>query len=226
MDYARPDRAQRLAAEYALGTLRGPARRRFERLLPAHPVLDRALQDWSRRLQLLSTPFEPVTPPERVWAAVQQRLFPTPAPAAVPWWQGLLVWRGLAAASLAALLLLATLPRAPVDQPPTVVILNVTPEGASTLAGGFVASVTADGGALVLKPIVPVKLDTGRALELWAVPAAGAPRSLGLLDNTTGATLRRARLLSGAAALAVSLEPAGGSPTGQPTGPIVSMAKV
>ena len=42
MDYSRPELADKLAAEYALGTLRGPARRRFENLLPAHPSLRRA----------------------------------------------------------------------------------------------------------------------------------------------------------------------------------------
>lgn len=36
MNYRNPERIDRLAAEYALGTLRGPARRRFERLLRDH----------------------------------------------------------------------------------------------------------------------------------------------------------------------------------------------
>ena len=49
MDYSRPELADRLAAEYVLGTLRGPARRRFEALLPAHPALNRAMLDWQRR---------------------------------------------------------------------------------------------------------------------------------------------------------------------------------
>ena len=39
MDYSRRDLADRLAAAYAAGTLRGPARRRLEALLPAHPTL-------------------------------------------------------------------------------------------------------------------------------------------------------------------------------------------
>ena len=39
MDYGRRELADRLAAEYVLGTLRGPARRRFDSLLAAHPAL-------------------------------------------------------------------------------------------------------------------------------------------------------------------------------------------
>ena len=44
MDYANPQLADQLAASYAAGTLRGPARRRFEALLPSHPALRDAVQ--------------------------------------------------------------------------------------------------------------------------------------------------------------------------------------
>ena len=38
MNYLLPERLERLAREYALGTLAGPARRRFERLLRKTPA--------------------------------------------------------------------------------------------------------------------------------------------------------------------------------------------
>jgi anti-sigma-K factor RskA len=46
MDYGRRELADRLAAEYVLGTLRGAARRRFEQLLPAHRELADAVARW------------------------------------------------------------------------------------------------------------------------------------------------------------------------------------
>ena len=60
MDYSRPALADRLAAAYVLGTLRGPARRRFEALLPAHPALRTAVAAWQGRLVPLSTSVAPV----------------------------------------------------------------------------------------------------------------------------------------------------------------------
>jgi len=54
-------------------------------------------------------------------------------------------------------------------------------------------------------------------LELRAVPPSGAPRSLGLVDPRRPTTLLRTQLLRDTAAFAVSVEPAGGSPTGAPT---------
>jgi anti-sigma-K factor RskA len=97
------------------------------------------------------------------------------------------------------------------------VVVLAAPEGANA----FVASVSADGRSLVVRPLATLDVDASRALELWAVPGQGAPRSLGLiqLDRTT--VLQREQVLNGTAALAVSLEPPGGSPTGAPTGPIL-----
>ena len=50
MDYGRRERADRLAAEYVLGTLQGPARRRFETLQSAHPALRQAVAQTQEEL--------------------------------------------------------------------------------------------------------------------------------------------------------------------------------
>lgn len=226
MDYGRTQLAEKLAAEYALGTLRGPARRRFERLLPAHPALADALRRWEQRLLSLATPVAPVEPPPQLWQAIQRRLFgePTPAPR---WWQGLTLWRSLSGATAAMALAMLVMVSQPTPvQAPLVIVMQSTAEGVGMLKTGFVASVTADGKALVLKPIGEVQLDAGRALELWAVPAAGAPRSLGLVAGNQATTVIRANLLLDTSAFALSLEPSGGSPSGKPTGPIVSVGSI
>ena len=77
-----------------------------------------------------------------------------------------------------------------------------------------------------LAPLGEVRLTDGRALELWAVPPKAAPRSLGLVSAQAATTLLRSDIVRGAQALAVSVEPAGGSPTGAPTGPIVSVGSI
>jgi len=116
--------------------------------------------------------------------------------------------------------------RVPAPQAPIVVVLGANPEAAQVFNASFVASVTADGRALVLRPINDLALTPGRALELWAVPAQGVPRSLGLVRESGTTTVLRTQLLQDTAAFAVSVEPAGGSTTGAPTGPIVSVGKL
>ncbi len=85
--------------------------------------------------------------------------------------------------------------------------------------------IQAGGDGAMVRPVSAPALPSGKSFELWAVPGAGAPMSLGLLsgDRVTVLDLggaARARLVPGAL-LAVSIEPAGGSPTGAPTGPVV-----
>ncbi len=231
MDYSRRELADRLAAHYVLGTLRGPARRRFDALLPAHPALRQAVHAWQERLAPLSTSVPEIPPSDRVWQRIEAQLFAPPqaAPAAAPqrWWQGLTLWRSLSALSSAgALGLLVLALQVPPPQAPVVIVLGANPDTAQAMQASFVASVSGDGRVLVLRPIGDVPLGSGRALELWAVPAQGAPRSLGLVQAAGATTLLRAELLRNTAALAVSVEPTGGSPTGAPTGPIVALGKL
>ena len=74
----------------------------------------------------------------------------------------------------------------------------------------------------------PHALDAGKALELWILPAEGNPVSLGLLpasgEQRRELSAAQRAALAGAKQLAVSLEPAGGSPTGLPTGPVLHVA--
>ena len=229
MDYGRPSLADALAAQYVAGTLRGPARRRFEALLPSHPALQQAVRAWQDRLIPLTGALQPQRPSPAVWRAIEQRLWPTPT--AQPWWQRLGLWRALSAATMAAVVGLTVLVATPPPaQAPVVVVLQGT--GADTaVAGTIVASLSGDGRAMVTRTLTPVSLTTDRVLELWSVPPQGNPRSLGLITANGATVLDRSKLPAtllkgGTAALAVSVEPPGGSPTGVPTGPVVFAGKL
>jgi anti-sigma-K factor RskA len=236
MDYSRPPLADRLAADYVIGTLRGPARRRFEALLPAHPALRRAVQVWDENLLPLASSIAPVAPPPRVWRRIEARIAGADAARAAAahvaaataprWaWANLALWRGVSGvATLAALSLALLLANPEPARPPLIVVLSpATPAGPA--GASFIASISGDGRALVTQPL-NVSVPPNRALELWAVPPSGAPRSLGLVSGAGVTVLPPGRLPQGTAALAVSLEPPGGSPTGAPTGPILYVGKL
>ncbi len=241
MDYGRPSLADALAAQYVAGTLRGRARLRFDALLPSHPALRHAVREWQDRLMPLTSVLAPVPPPPRVWLGITQRLWPagaaalsaSAAPSASGWWARLAMWRGVAAlASVAALGLALLLASPPPAQPPVVVVLQSTGAGEAGLGNAlFVAGVSSDGQSLVTRPLTPVNLKADRVLQLWSVPPSGNPRSLGLISANGATVVRRQQLPAGllkggTAALAVSIEPPGGSPTGLPTGPVVFAGKL
>ncbi|MGZ5217235.1 MAG: anti-sigma factor [Caldimonas sp.] len=227
MDYGRPDLADRLAAEYVAGTLRGAARRRFEALLPAHAMLREAMLAWQERLMPLTGVIEPVQPSGEVWRRVSERIGGGTGKSSAGAWDRLSFWRGLTAfASIAAIGLAVLLANPRSVPPPIVVVLAATNAPAGTAQpGSLVASISGDGSTLVTRPIVPVAVQADRSLELWAVPKDGAPRSLGILPGGSGTVALRGKVLAGVDTLAVTVEPLGGSPTGKATGPIVYAGK-
>jgi anti-sigma-K factor RskA len=203
MKLTDPERADAVAGEYVLGTLRGQARARFERLARDDRRLSDALRAWEERLLPLAEALHPVAPPSRVgW------------------------WRGLALASLAAAFALAVAVLMPAHERPegTIVVVLAGQDAKPAL----IASVDRAGRFLTVKAIAPVALAGDRALELWMLPGTGNPRSLGLVSAVAPAGITRVALRASAEqtlqdipALAISLEPQGGSPTGLPTGPVL-----
>ena len=239
MDYSRPELADRLAAEYAAGLLRGPARRRFEALLPAHPALRGAVHAWQDRLMPLTAAVTPEAPSPQVWKQIEARIHGTAAPVVaasasteVGWWRQLAFWRCVSAfAGVAALTLGLMLANPGPVLPPVVVVLSATAPAPGAPAGAvvpaaFVASISGDGRAVVTRPLTNVALQPDRALELWAAAGTGAPRSLGLISANGATVVRKAVLPAGTDHLAVSPEPPVGSPTGAPTGPVLYVGKL
>lgn len=255
MNYGDPTLRDHLAAGYALGTLRGAARRRFERLMAGDAALRALVASWEARLNPLAETAEPAPPPAVVWRRIEaglgpapagapsrpgaprrsahrrswaERLFgrpstPVPSMATAGMWYCVGLWRalGLGATALAvALALYLGVGQPAVAPAPTHIAVLAAADGAAVL----VARLDSRSGRLAITSVALPAVAPGQALELWLLPPDGAaPRSLGLID---GASADRdlgdedvGSLTAGA--LAVSLEPAGGSPTGQPTGPVL-----
>jgi hypothetical protein len=125
-------------------------------------VLRDAVAAWQARLLPLAGRTAPVMPSPQVWRRIERQLFGEPA-APPRWWQRLVLWRGAAAfATVAALGLALLLAQPQPVSPPIVIVLNANPDARGVQPVSFVASVTPDGRALVLKPLGAVPLDAPR----------------------------------------------------------------
>ncbi len=215
------DRSQ-LAGEYVLGTLRGPARVRFERLVEDDPHLWQEVAFWERRLGTLGEALPDRVPPQRVWDAIDAELGAerAPAPPRPNLWQSLPFWRGfglLAAGAAAALLVVALLPPATPDfRPVQVATLQNEADGSA-----WIVRVAADGVAEIAAVNAPAAAP-GRNYELWLLRGADqAPVSLGLASTAKTQRIALPATFADGTGFAISVEPAGGSPTGAPTGPVL-----
>jgi anti-sigma-K factor RskA len=229
MDLSRPDRSERLdrlAAEFALGTLPPRPRSRLAQAARTQPTVAAAIGEWEQRLAALAAAIPAVTPPPRVWTVIVSRLGLSAAPAGAAgdnWWNRLGVWRALTAFAFAAVLGLGIAlvsQRAAIPEASLVAVLAGA-DGKPAL----IASARRNDAFLLVKAVGAAPVEAGKALELWMLPTGAAPRSLGLIPATGIARVplpaRTDSALANIPALAVSLEPASGSPTGLPTGPVL-----
>jgi anti-sigma-K factor RskA len=274
MTYDHPELLQRLSAEYVLGTLRGPARQRFERLLTVDEDARSYRLFWETRLGEFGEIVAPIAPPAAVRAGLLHQIedgIParpvdcrqTPLMAkATRANRGLRRRRKRALATFGAgaastLLLVAAFwlghnfsgsaqPQHLVDvagTAPHSTRVMLGPTGASGIDSTpdlyltrlqlpasqmqWLLSLSPDQRELSIVAADDLLSSLGRhSLQLWGISPDGTSRPLALMpverDGSLVVTLPRELLNDPETVFAVSLEPAGGSPSGKPSGPVLS----
>ncbi len=227
---------ERLAAEYVLGTMSPRARRRFVALLKQMPALRRTVAEWEARLMPMADVLPEIRPAARVWTAIEARIHGNRPPRTTAgFWQSLSFWRMSSFASAALALALIVFISLPGPQEPEalpgrmVVVMNdlQTREPAMTATWEH----GRQGERLVrLRVMGHAEMAPGTAWEMWMLPGENQkPVSLGLITTHETQTMvvpaSLASRLDNAAGLAMSVEPAGGSPTGLPSGPVLYSGK-
>lgn len=232
---ATPDmNREELAAEFALGTLTGVELRQAQALLASDAEFAKLVAEWEQRLSPLATALPPVEPSKAVRDKVLAAL-PPPAAAndnvavlrkMVRRWRNYSAVATAIAAALAGMLVFrSALPPALPDGGRYVAVLQSEGPGPA-----FVATVDVVKGTISVRT-VNASAPAGKSYELWAIGAGrDKPQSLGVIDasyrvptnilgNTNDAAL-------GDTLFAVTVEQAGGSPTGQPTSAPVFTGKL
>lgn len=221
------DRA--VAAEYVLRLLGPEARADFEARLAYSRALRDEVAAWEAQFSVMAdAEVQPVAPRPTAKAALMRDLF-AETPAARPrWWQRAGVWQGTTVAMLAVSVGLGvSLTRSP-DAPAPAPLLVGEIAGADDALRLLVLYDGADGSLRLTRTdgVAPA----GRVLELWALTAPDAPAvSLGLLEDTAEGVVTlppSLRAIAGELTLAISDEPPGGSPTGQPTGTVLALGSL
>ncbi|AXV14295.1 anti-sigma factor [Neorhizobium sp. SOG26] len=228
-------RDELLAGEYVLGVLSQADRARVEARLRQDKTFARIVARWQENLADFNGDYMDETPPDAVFSRIEARLFgPQPGQqksvaqelaAAGSWWNSLLLWRSLTFASLALLVTYVSLQSGWIGarEPATPLVAQMS---STTGNINLLAQYDAGSGQLKVTPVAS-KPNEPRSLELWLVPdSTSLPISLGVLPEAGDGSVEipaalRAKVREGVT-FAVSLEPFGGSPTGQATGPVIA----
>ena len=237
MNYQDPRLQNLLAGEYVLGSLRGAARRRCERLMMGSRSLAAEVAAWEQRFAVWALRLAPIDPPGYLEWRLMGRILgylphtgelPTAIVQSRPHGEGLrnVFWRSWAVAATLVLALVIVSQRiAPAPEPKPAEFALMSDAKGTPL---WLISVHPEANRVDMKVVTPNPVPEGKSYELWMIPDGGKPVPMGLMNETgiaseTVAPELLARL-AGAKALAISLEPKGGSPTGQPTGPVLWVA--
>jgi anti-sigma-K factor RskA len=246
-----PELLERLAASYALGTLRGPARRRFESIAREHAVVRASALVWQGRLASMNELQTSSQPAPAVWNRIDNLLQAQLGQSAMErarfnaqvapesgwpgWLRSLTVWRATTAAGVVATVFAVSVGVGLREQlggeiANLQIQLQATPqiEYVAVLADDKAAPsmlVTFDpkNHKLTLQRVGAYREADDRSLQLWAMPPSGGPKSLGVLGQDKLLRLTAAEGdVREVPALAISLEPKGGVPSATgPTGPVL-----
>ncbi|SPH17647.1 hypothetical protein DEA8626_01171 [Defluviimonas aquaemixtae] len=208
-----PER-EALAAEYVLGTLSFAERLTAEALIESDVNFAQSVESWQERLSPLNEDYAEIVPPQGLDKRIEARLFPKAPPARkVGWLWGLLAGAAVAVAAFFVFV--------PPQAPPATVTATLTGEGQELVVA---ANYDPDQGELTVSRTAGPAAGEDQDYELWVIPEGETPISLGLLREET----LRVPLdtLPAGATLAITLERAGGSPTGAPEGELIAAAVI
>lgn len=216
------DRA--LAAEYVLRLLGPDARADFESRLAYSRALRTEVAAWETQFSAMAdAEVAEIAPRPTAKTALMRGLFGESPQLRPPWWQRTFLWQATTVAALAAAVGLGFMVLQRPDGPAPLLVGEIAAGDDSLRL--LVLYDGADGSLRLTRTdgVAPA----GRVLELWALTAPDAPAvSLGLLDETGQGVVTIPPRLRDAAddlTLAISDEPPGGSPTGQPTGNVLAL---
>ncbi len=212
-----------LAGGLALGLLDGDERTDALRRMLAEPAFAREVERWRVKLAGLDADWPEAEPDE----TVARRILSRPGKSLVSeGWRWAAVGFGLAAAALLTLLLVRPdrIPVAPpmMNRPAPTLVAVLAPKNADAV--GIV--IDAMRRTARIEGVISVPAD--HVAELWLIGRDGVPKAAALLPNkpSEDLNLRHGIVPVAGTVLAVSIEPAGGSPASTPTGPVVATGTI
>ncbi|SCB57695.1 Anti-sigma-K factor RskA [Rhizobium aethiopicum] len=232
-DKSKGDRSRDevLAGEYVLGVLSLQDRRVVEERMRHDRTFAAIVSRWETNLSAFNDEYDGAASNRETFKQIESRLFgdaAKPVSFSQGLWNSAVFWRSLSFACVVVAASAVIFASGVVPQPQGPSPLVAALSGQNN-AINLLASYELQSGRLKIVPVAAGEPEE-KSLELWLVRGSGMPKSLGVFQpGESGELVIPAELRShvtDGATLAVSLEPFGGSPAGQATGPVIASGTV
>ena len=181
--YRNPELQNLLASNYVAGTLRGPARKRMEKLMRNDLDLSRRVRQWENKLQPLHAQTPEIAPKKSTWEQITQAINGAPDPLLTTLKKKLNFYKYFSGFALACTLVLAVLLGTPLLQPQTAAINYVAVMNDASAQPTMVVTLTQTGRVLSLDMLQKPQIASDQQLHLWAISRVdGSITSLGQIS--------------------------------------------
>lgn len=221
--YQNPELFEQLAIEYAVGSMQGRARKRFEALMDTHFYLRAVVDAYENKFAHLVELIPEAQPSDAVWNKVEAHINSTSTTQVkeekVAWWKSNFFKQGFGLATM-AFIVSAVLLFNPMTPDATAYSAVLESGSSKTVA---VTKIQKSDMKLSVDLKMPVQLEDGMELTLWCHPKhGGKPMKMGVISQTGKTEIKISkeewRSMETVGLLAISVEKKGSgikTPTGE-----------
>ena len=222
--YQNPEVFEQLAIEYAVGSMQGRARKRFEVLMDTHFYLKATVEAYENKFANLVELLPDAKAPESVWAGIEAHIKEsTPQVEKTPWWKANFFKQGFAMAAM-ALIVTAVMLYNPMT--------NHNPVSYSAMlesdTNGPMAFTKIEKSDMMLKIDImkDVEVADDMELTLWCHPKKGGmPMKMGTISKKGKTEIKISKEewqnMKNVGLLAISVEHKGENTANKPKGKII-----
>lgn len=211
--YQNPELQDLLASNYVMGTLRGPARKRFESLMSRNESLVQRVRQWQEKMQPLHEVTPEVAPKKATWQKILGSINQVADPMIEKLLSRLRFYKALSTVAFTCALMIAVVAYSPwfAAKPTAAAINYVAVLKNNEATPTMVVTLTKAGRVLRLDMLQKPEVPADRKLQLWAISREdGSTESLGTIgvEKQIETNLSKAQwgLIKNAEYLIVSVE--------------------
>ena len=234
------DERRVLVGEHVLGLLEGPEAAETEAWIAKDRTAAAMALEWHQHFLALADKLPPIAPSDKLWSRILSSVGTARTAATQPaqpqrkrfspkeFWADAALWRWVSGGFAVAVLLIALVPFSPEEEVRSGQQIAVMQAPGEAAKPGWVVSVLKNGD-VQMSGLAPLATPAGQSIQIWTLgPNEKRPRSLGLLTDTQTVNLTAAQVgpVEPGQLFEFTLEQEGGSPTGQPTGPILYLGRI